>query len=175
DLVVEAEERALVGAGVDDADVGLAGLDGDAVDQRRRPILEGEVLAIEALQEVDLLQDGGAAGRSLAGPDGNVLEGGEPGGGRDTRGRAGPKLRAQHVVLVKGEEEQLVLDDRSTDVHAELMAMEVGGLREAGALFDVRQRVEPAGRVVLPGLPADAVGARLRDEVDLSAAVAAEL
>ena len=55
----------------------------------------------------------------------------------------------------RAEEERLVLDDRSAEAGPGLVALEVRGLGQAAGLFEVGERVEPAGPVVVPGVAAE--------------------
>ena len=131
---------------------------------------------------VDVVQERRAArarpGGSTAGwpaRSGTPCERGEAGLGRDAHRAARRGRRVVGVVLVEQEEERLVLDDRPADAGARLVARVVGRLREAAAFSMLVSEARLVRPVVVPDLAAEAVGARLGDDVDLRAAVAAEL
>ena len=74
-----------------------------------------------------------------------------------------------------GEEEQLVLEDRSAQAAAGLVLVEPRRAGQAVALVRERHRNQRVALPVFVGFAVESVGAAARDDLELAAAVAAEL
>ena len=113
--------RSAPGSSPSDPGCRRSGLDRHAVDKLVRDIAEGRVTGVDVVQEREAVEHRLTARGRLAGPQRDTGQRGEAALGRDADGGAGVGRGVVAVVLVEGEEEGLVPDDRAADAGTRLV------------------------------------------------------